>query len=377
MIRYFVFVLALLICGAANAQVPVILTSPSTSGGTTTPAVIGTATNPLFVSGNSLTSPAAAGGRLTLSTTLPVLTADVLNATTVSYLPYVSQKVPVYNGTAWTAQDIGATGISLTLNTTNMPTTEVFDVYASLQSGTPALCAMYWGGNTARSTTAGGKTGTANASIVQLNGIWTNNVAIATGDCFNNTTSMVIAQNQGTYLGSFFTTAAGQTGIQCQPANAAGGPTGGGFIDVFNAYNRVPITCEEQDQSTWTYATATVRQADGSVKNQINFLDGLRQIGVYATYTVNTANSTIADECAIYVDLDSTSSVGKQPGITTSPTSTLADNWTTITANAYWYPQLGLHFVAPVEFASAGTCSFNFFGNASQTGMIFALPWQF
>jgi hypothetical protein len=150
-------------------------------------------------------SPLPPGGRLSLSSTAAVQQADVTAATTIYYLPYISQLVPVYNGSDWQELNIGLPGISLSLSPTEEVAGRLYDVYAVNNSGSPVLCAMNWGGTTARSTSTGGTSGTANASITQLAGLWVNNAAISTGNCYNGPTSYAISQNEGTLLGTFYT----------------------------------------------------------------------------------------------------------------------------------------------------------------------------
>lgn len=306
---------------------------------------------------NRLPMPIVPSGRLTLSSTAPVMTSDVVNATTIYYLPYAGQAVPTYNGTNWTEQDIGGSGVSLTLNTTNMPTTEVFDVYASVQSGSLTLCALYWGGNTARSSTVGGKSGSQDARIVQLNGIWVNKTAIAASNCYNNATAYTISANQGTYLGSFYTTANGQTGVSCFPASAAGGSNN--ILGVYNAYNRVPTSCAEVDSTqTYTYTGTTWRAADNSTSNRITWLDGLQQSFVTASYHVSVGGSSAGLVCANAIGVDGVTQGPTQAGVNYNAVATLADNYVTATASRISYPLLGLHFLQAQDYASGATCTY-------------------
>lgn len=316
--------------------------------------------NTLMLNGAQI--PSTPGGRLTLSSNTPVMTADSTAASTVYYADYVNDLVPIYNSTNWVEYSLGGQ-LSLALDSNSAHTGyqqsgKLFDLVIRNNSGTPQLCTgPAWTSSTARAS-----------AIALQNGIWTNSGSW-TLKCDTTSSTYTCAANQCTYVGTMYATANGQTGVQCQPAIAAGGPTGGGYIDIFNAYNRVPVTCAEQDENTWTYTTATYRQADNSSKNQISFVDGLQQVPVYGTYTVQASNTV--NECATGVVLDSTSGPGKQAGVMVST------NFQTIAANGYWYPQLGYHYIAAVEYAVGGTCSFNSFGNSSTTGMLLALPWQF
>jgi hypothetical protein len=44
---------------------------------------------------------ASPGGRLTLTSGVPVMTADVAAATTIYYTPYAGNSIPIYNGTVF------------------------------------------------------------------------------------------------------------------------------------------------------------------------------------------------------------------------------------------------------------------------------------
>lgn len=294
-------------------------------------------------------------GRLTLSSSAPVMTTDATAQTTVYYLPYQGSMVPIYDGTQFNYFNIGGSGISLTLNTTNMPSTQVFDVYVTNQAGTPTLCAMYWGGNTSRSASVGGKTGAANATISQVNGTWTNAATIATANCFNNTTSYAITQNQGTMLGTFYTTANGQTGVNIKPAAANGGTNN--IVGVSNAYNRVPIQSIAMDnKASWTYATATWRAADNSNSNRVTWVDSLQQVAIKANYTVYAAEGTAGNGIYTGVNLDSTSAT---PTITSSVTQGVASNGASQGIWESFPPQLGLHYIQAMEDSpSASTITY-------------------
>lgn len=292
-------------------------------------------------------------GRLTLSSIAPVMNADATAQTTVYYLPYTGNIIPVYDGTQFTNLPLGSSGISLTLNTTNMPGSEVFDVYEVNVSRTPTLCAMYWGGNTSRSTTAGGNSGTADASIVQINGLWVNHGAIATSNCYNNTTSYTISANKGTYLGTIYTTANGQTGMTFKPSAASGGSNN--ILGVYNAYNRILVNSLERDSTaSWTYGTATWRAANNSNSNRISFVDGLQQSHINAIYQCGITSGTPGVVFAATGSvLDSTSAAVIMQAFTGEA---LGGSLFSSTEN--FYPQLGFHYIQAMEFSTGETSTF-------------------
>jgi hypothetical protein len=159
------------------------------------------------------------GGRLTLSSTIPVTESDITGATTLYYLPYLHTKVKVYTGSEWKAMDIGGSGISIAISGTSL---NVYDVFVYDNAGTPTL---------------------------ELGGAWTN----------DSTRSTAIAQVDGvpvrsgattrTYLGSIWINA---TNNQCDDSATRRG--------VFNMYNRVNRYMAIGDNTSHSYTTAAWRK---------------------------------------------------------------------------------------------------------------------
>jgi hypothetical protein len=303
-------------------------------------------------------------GRLTLVSGTPILTSDQTAKTAIYYTPYNGDCIPIYDGTNFIHKTF--TELTLTLSATNHPTGTVFDVYASLQAGIITLSAMAWSNASvvARSTSLGGKTATGNASITQKNGIWVNNAAISASDSFNNATGYAISQYQGTYLGTFYTTGNGQTGIQFAPAAASGGSNN--IIGLWNAYNRVGISSFGADSTaSWTYATATWRAANNNANNAIRFVDGLQQSPIKAMYALSCSNNTINGYSEIGINMNSTSATPNKFIQTQHSTTT-----TVINAQAFagFTPQLGLNTVTFMEFVGANTETF--FGGSLMQYMV-------
>jgi YVTN family beta-propeller protein len=284
-------------------------------------------------------------GRLTLSSTAPVMTADATAQSTIYYLPYQGAITPVYNGSAFVNQLLGSSGISLALDSNAAHTGyqasgSLFDIFAFLNSGTLTLgTGPAWTNSTTRS-----------AAITQVNGIWVNNASITLrfGSASGNTTS--VSANQATYLGTMYATANGQTGMQFTPAAAAGGSNN--ILGLYNAYNRVFTISIEQDSNgisgSWNYNTSSWRAADGSNNNSIRFIDGLQQSAFTGYYqTIAFSGNTGSSYLGIGVDSTTTPSGIAQidtSGARCSPPAPLAS-----------LPLLGLHYVQAMEFAGSLT----------------------
>ena len=196
-------------------------------------------------------------GRLTLTSGSPVMTADATAQGTIYYDNYVGNLLPV-GGIMYRVGEL-----SDVLNATAHVSTNLYDDFAYNSSGTIALCTgPAWTNSTTRS-----------AAISLSNGIWTNSASL-TCTISGGSTTTTIAPAQATYLGTFYATANGQTGMAFHPAAASGGSNA--ILGLWNAYNRVRITSTSVDSfGTWTFTTNAWRQCDNSASNRVTWVDGL------------------------------------------------------------------------------------------------------
>lgn len=309
---------------------------------------------------NGLEAPQIPGGRITLTTTNPVMPIDLTPVTSIYYMPFNSQMLPIYSGMHWVEYNIGSSGLSFGLNSTNHPAAEMFDVYAVLSAGSPQLCAMYWGGNSVRSLTTAGKTGTASAAITLLNGIEVNAATIATANCYGGsvgTTTYAISINQGTMLGSFYTSNNGQTAWVCKPASASGGTSLALYIS--NAYNRVPVSCSNLDSATTITSATTTWQGLGA-NDTIFWIDSLQQAPFKLDGHVVAGNGTAAGDCGSFgFSVNTNSSTTPNEFATTcAPTATLGDNYSTLSPHEGFYPVLGLSEAWAQKQSATGTTTY-------------------
>lgn len=290
----------------------------------------------------NITAVTPPGGRLTLTTATPVMTADATAQGTIFYDTYSSNTVPV----AGAYLTIGSNEISLILDATNQLSGKLYDVFAINVSGTLTLCAgPAWTNSTTRSQ-----------AIALSAGIWTNSGSMT--HCFNNAVDKgPISGNAGTYLGTFDATANGQTGMQFHPAAAAGGANA--VLGVYNAYNRVALSSTSLDNtSTWTYATATWRAADNNNSNRVSYVDGLAQSVVSCTYGVLETGSNGAETGC---DLNSTSATPAV--IAYNQSASGGFNNSTVD----FAPTLGLNFGQAMEYSAAGA-TITYYGTGASGG---------
>lgn len=276
-------------------------------------------------------------GRLTLTSNTPVMTADATAQGTIYYAPYQGAQVPV-GGTMLTFSQI-----TYTLNTTAHASGSLYDVFAYSNAGTVALCTgPAWTSSTAR-----------NAAISLSSGIWTN-TATLTCNLTASTTTTSLAANAATYLGTFYATANGQTGMAFQPAAASGGPAVAPTLGLWNAYNRVTVEAIARDsKASWTRTTASWAAADGSNLNRVNWVDGLAQSRARCTYQVTANGITGSVASAIGCILDSTSANPQLSGIQ------VASSQVNIGIDETFQPQMGFHFAQAVEYSTGSTATFS------------------
>ena len=301
---------------------------------------------PITGSGSLVVELREPGGRLTVTNGAPVLTSSVTNQTTVYYAPYTSRFVPIYNGTVmqlypFTSSATDVVGLSLVLGS-NWAANTNFDVFATLSGGVSALCSVPWTNQTTRATT-----------LALYDGLLTNS---ASATCrFSNTITATMAANQGTYLGSFYTN--GSTGSVDFNFGAGGSGGAAGSLGVWNYYNRVNVAGIVTDSGvSYTYGSATVRQARASTGNQISFMVGVQEDAALITYsdychTAVASNSNLQ----IGIGIDSTTAYSSPAQVIVSPAVTAQSGSPTATINTSFVA--GKHFVAALENADGTTTS--------------------
>lgn len=244
---------ALRILQSANAAIPAWSTA-------TYPATAGSAGNVLTSDGtnwNSVTpgsfQPFIANGRLTLTSGLPVTTADVTAATSIFFTPYLGNQIALFDGVAtWNTLTFTEITISVPATTSTM-----YDLFAFNSSGTVTFDApLAWTNDTTRAT-----------ALVLQNGVYVKSGA---------TTRR--------YIGSFRTTT-----VSGQTQDALAGRY------VWNYSNRVNRAMKVVEAtSTWTYSTATYRQANANTANQLDCVIGVAEdsVFVYVHSTESSSNAT-------------------------------------------------------------------------------------
>lgn len=246
--------------------------------------------------------------RLTLTTGTPVTTSDVATATTIYCAPYNGNRIALYSGSAWNIRTSAEFSLALGTLTANIP----YDVFCYDNAGTPTLEFLAWTNDTTRAT-----------ALTYQDGILSK-----TGDTTRR------------YMGSFRTISTTQT---CDAIGAR---------YLFNQDNRVLRTCRQttlETAASWTYTTATWRQANANTNNQFNVLIGWADTEITANVQATANNGTQAG-------------VGAGIGID-STTVNSATIWGALTGTAggsvsvlgvyRGYPAVGKHTYAWLEISEA------------------------
>src|SRR5437899_2723242 len=197
-------------------------------------------------------------GRMTLTTATGVTTADVTAATTVYFTPYKGNRIALYDGSNWNLYTFSEISLALGSDAANTN----YDLFAYNSSGTVTLERLAWTNDTTRAT-----------ALALQDGIYVK----------SGTTTR-------RYLGTYRTAgSAGQTEESAAKRF------------VWNYYNRVQRALVVRDATaTWTYTTATYRQANASSANQVAVVVGVNETLVNRTAYHSASNSGAAPGAIVY-----------------------------------------------------------------------------
>lgn len=317
--------------GDASGTGTITIAAPNTSTNTTytLPSADGSAGQPLTTNGSGTLSWGGANlmtqGRLTLTSATPVTTSDVTGATTVYFTPYKGNQVQIYDGSSWITYsftELSQATTDATKSPAAVANNSNYDVFVWMDGSTMrATRGPAWTSDTARGTGAG------TTELEILNGRYVNKVAITNGP----------AARAGLYVGTIRSDGSAQINDSAAKRH------------VWNNYNRVLRSCRVGESTdSWTYSTATFRQANGSSANQLDVLFGLSEDPinciVLAAAINNNANFR-AIMVGIGVDSTSTNS-GSSHGVNTGTSGSFQ---TYVESQYIGYPGLGRHYLAWLE----------------------------
>ncbi len=287
------------------------------------------------------------GARLTGTSATPVTAADVTAQATIYVTPYAHNLTKLWDGT----RDVlyVRDELAFVLSATYHLSGENFDVYEYLRAGAVVLgTSPKWTNDT-----------TLADARARRNGRMVNNASITLRFGTGAGDTEAVAANRANYLGT----------IRC----SANGQTEDSLVKrfVWNAYNRVPRAMQVLEATnSWTYSTASFRQANNSTANQLALVRGLDEDAVFATALSRSTNSDANPYgVATSIGLDSTTTISGVTG-TAHPTSSSIGS----SVAAYsGFPGLGYHYLAWLEYG-AGAATQTWYGDNGtptvvQTGM--------
>jgi hypothetical protein len=301
------------------------------------------------------------GGRLTLTSGQPVMTSDVPTAASVYYVPYTGAQVPIYNSQtgAFGQIDINSpiTGpgfpLTLTLSSTQQPANALYDVFAETLGGSLELCAgPAWSSSTPGSAVRA-------VGLQQVSGIWVNGAEMTV--CYSST-ARDCPQYQCTYLGTFYTTAAGSTSQQFGPNAVVGGTAN--CLCLYNAYNQVDVASQVIDTNpAYTYsggwrAMDTGAPPPPAYPNRLTVVDGLGQMAISAKL-----GDALADTGQIPAIGISLNSVSATPTVIASSSSSSQGTFDAILVHP---PVQGVWFVQAMQSTSGAGANATFGGPGFQ-----------
>ncbi len=256
----------------------------------------------------SLSVPVSAtiNGRLTLTSATPVTSTNVLAATTVYFTPYNGNQIATYSGSAWSINTFTEKSVAVPA-TTSTP----FDVF--IVDATLALETVNWTNDTTRAT-----------ALVLQDGIYVKSGATTRRYLGTGRTTTVSGQCEDSLVKRY----------------------------LWNVSNRLIRNMLVNDLTgTWTYTTNTMRQANGSTANQLDFVIGLSEVPVKADLQCMVINNIAGtSNLAVAIGLDVTNDTSSN---ITSLVTFSNNAMQVLNASYTGCPSAGRHFLAWLEVSEA------------------------
>lgn len=255
-------------------------------------------------------------GRLTLETGVAISTTDQTAKATLYFTPFRGNAVALYVNGGWALRTFTELSLSLAGYTTAKP----YDIFLYDNSGTLTLESLVWTNDTTRAT-----------ALTTQDGI-----LVKSGDATRR------------YIGTIYTSATGQ----CEDSAAK--------RFVWNYYNRASRSLRKTDTTnSWNYTSTTVRQANNSTANQVDFVRGVNEDEVETTATGLASTSAGSPVVRTLIGLDSTTAMASGA---ISAAAAVAGSTAQFGGSSSWrgYPSEGRHYLAWLE---AGNSNVTMYGD--------------
>lgn len=263
--------------------------------------------------------------RLTGTTVTPVTSGDVTSITSIFMTPYRGNRIALYDGSAgWNVRTFSEITIALGTLTGSIG----YDVFAYDNAGTVTCEVLAWTSATARATALALQDG----------------VLVKSGATTRR------------YVGSFFTTSTTTTTDSAAKRH------------LWNYYNRVDRTlAAAYGDASWTYNTATIRQANANAANQVEAFTGYAETIVEIGLQLAAGNGTAGTIVTIGVGVDSTTTFSDSPG---GVQIQVSNNPIQITARYRAFPSVGRHIYSANEYVSVAGGNTTFYSSGTVTNAI-------
>lgn len=269
-------------------------------------------------------------GRITLTTAVPVTTADVTAATTIRYAPYIGNHIALYDGSEWDLFTFSE--LSLALGTDAADTN--YDLFAYNSGGTVTLERLAWTNATTRAT-----------ALTTQDGVLVKSGATTRRYLGTYRTTGTIGQTEDSFAKRF----------------------------VWNYYHRAPRVLRVTEATdSWNYHVATIRQANGAAGNQVAVVVGWAEVLIDLHVQGLVLNTTGNVGVAVGIGEDSTTAFtsGFIGGYNNAVT---ASREVQLCAQLKKYPAVGYHYYAWLEYSDA-TATTTWYGDhgvptLAQTGL--------
>jgi hypothetical protein len=307
-----------------------IVAGTVTSVGLSMPSIFTVSNSPITSTGTLAVTNAAntafgtCQGRLTLTSGVAVTTGDVSAATNIFFTPFHGNLIALFDGTSvWNTRAFTELTLPLGTLTSALP----YDVFAYDNSGVVALRSpVAWTSATARAT-----------ALTLQNGVY-----VKTGATTDR------------YLGTFYTTSTTTTEDSATKR----------FL--WNYYNRVPRVLQRlETTASWTYTTATIRQANGSTTNQVDTVVGVAEVPIWLTLQTLHSNTNTGVFVVTGIGVGSTTTISSQGG---EATTAAAGGFVSLFSTYEAVPAVGRQFYPWNEY-SVATGTTTFYDNSGVTSV--------
>lgn len=254
-------------------------------------------------------------GRLTLTSGVPVTSADVTAATNVYFTPCNGNRIALYSSGAWVLRSFTEITHALGTVTSGLP----YDFFAYDNAGTVAVEKLAWTNGTTRAT-----------ALALQDGVY-----IKSGDATRR------------YIGTIYTTSTTTTENSFTKRF------------VYNHYNKVKYGLyKDETAASWTYTTETFRQMNNNAANKVELIIGVQEHMVSAAGMGAAKTSAGTPSACTGIGINSTS-VHLGRGGSVSIGSSIPSNMITHYEGML---AVGYNYIALLEAAQAsGTCTW--YGN--------------